>query len=89
MNLFDYVLVNRAPLESPSLADYASRGARPVARHAGRSSVGSVAVVERELAWSYDRGKIRHDPDQLAAAILDLVRRGRPRLRTSGLSTRG
>jgi uncharacterized cofD-like protein len=88
MNLFDYVLVNRTPLQSPSLAAYASRGARPVTRHAGRSSVDGAAVVERELAWSYDRGKIRHDPAQLAGAILDLVRRGRPRLRASGASPR-
>ena len=88
MNLFDYVLVNPAPLDSPIVTDYASRGARPVARRAGQSSIGGAAVIERELAWSYDGGKIRHDPDQLARAILDLVRRGRPRMRTSDPSSR-
>jgi uncharacterized cofD-like protein len=79
LNLFDYVLVNRGPLQPPVVVEYAERGARPVARTSVESWADGVAVVERDLAWSYDGGKIRHEPAQLARAILDLVAQGRPR----------
>jgi uncharacterized cofD-like protein len=79
LNLFDYVLVNRTQLKEPMVVEYAQRGARPVARHGGTQLLGDTPLIERDLTWSYGGGKIRHEPGQLARAILDLVAQGRPR----------
>jgi uncharacterized cofD-like protein len=79
LNLFDYVLVNRSRLQEPTVVEYAQRGARPIARDPNGALAGAPCVVERDLAWSYSGGKIRHEPGQLARAILDLVAKGRPR----------
>jgi len=77
-NLFDYVLVNTRAVDQSLAAQYARSGSLPVVRD-GRSPIGSQPViVERDLAWQLERGKIRHAPDPLAEAILDLSRLGRP-----------
>jgi uncharacterized cofD-like protein len=78
LNLFDYVLVNRTQLRKPMVVEYAQRGARPVERNPAGEQRGGTPVVERDLTWSYAGGKIRHEPGQLARAILDLVAQGRP-----------
>jgi uncharacterized cofD-like protein len=78
LDLFDYVLVNRTQLKEPMVVEYAQRGARPVERHPS-GMIGGTPVIERDLTWSYAGGKIRHEPSQLARAILDLVAQGRPR----------
>ncbi|MBI4485492.1 MAG: uridine diphosphate-N-acetylglucosamine-binding protein YvcK [Acidobacteria bacterium] len=86
-NLFDYVLVNRRPLESPTLVEYAQRGARPVLYGPTEPVGPGGQLVERDLAWSYEGGKIRHAPGQLASAILELVAQGRsPRSTASPIS---
>jgi uncharacterized cofD-like protein len=76
-DLFDYVLVNRRAVESSVMAKYARRGSVPVQRYAATSSRAPV-IVERALAWQFERGKIRHDPTPLGEAILELARAGRP-----------
>jgi uncharacterized cofD-like protein len=77
-DLIDYVLVNRRPVEAAAEAQYARAGSAPVVRD-GRHPVGALPVlVERDLAWQVERGKIRHDPEPLAEAILELARMGRP-----------
>jgi uncharacterized cofD-like protein len=77
-DLFDYVLVNRRPVDPQAAAQYARHGSLPVVRDEfARPGAGPV-VVERDLAWQLERGKIRHDPNPLARAILELARIGRP-----------
>jgi uncharacterized cofD-like protein len=80
-DLFDYVLVNRRAVPSVVAGQYACRGSVPVVRD-GRSAIGTQAVIiERDLAWQFERAKIRHAPEPLAHAILELARAGRPALR--------
>jgi len=77
-DLFDYVLVNRRPVDASAAAQYARHGSRPVIRDGLRAMKPSPVIVERDLAWQQlDRGKIRHEPDALAKAILELARIGR------------
>ena len=78
LDLFDYVLVSRSRLQDPTVIEYGQRGARPIARAPNGARLGDTPVIERDLAWSYTGGKIRHEPAQLARAILDLVAKGRP-----------
>jgi len=76
-DLFDYVLVNRRPVDGAAEAQYARLGSAPIVRD-GRRPVGAQpVVVERDLAWQVEGGKIRHDPEPLAQAILELARKGR------------
>jgi len=84
-DLFDYVLVNTRPVNTSVATDYARRGSRPVVRD-GRSSGIQPAIVERDLSWQLDRGKIRHSPNSLAQAILELARLGRPSILLDSLS---
>ncbi len=79
LDLFDYVLVNRRSISPAVAADYASRGSMPVRRSNPSMSPGCPSlVVERDLAWQNDGKKIRHAPEALADAILELARSGRP-----------
>jgi uncharacterized cofD-like protein len=86
-DLFDYVLVNTRPVNTSAATDYARRGSRPVVRD-GRSAscTHQPAIVERDLSWQLDRGKIRHSPNSLAQAILELTRIGRPAIRLDTVS---
>jgi len=75
-DLFDYVLVNGRAVSSSIVERYASQGSKPVVCggpvHATRA-----AIIKRDLAWEIEQGRIRHAPDALACAILDLARAGR------------
>jgi uncharacterized cofD-like protein len=79
-DLFDYILVNRHPLPAALVASYASRGSLPVRQDGPLRWAGHATVVEADFACEtlLDRGKIRHEPTSLAAAIRDLVALGRP-----------
>jgi uncharacterized cofD-like protein len=76
--IFDHVLVNTRPIPPMSLARYASEAAYPVQRESTGEWRGAVRIVERELAWQVQDGKIRHEPTDLAAAIVELLSRRRP-----------
>jgi uncharacterized cofD-like protein len=76
-DLFDYVLVNRRAVSSSIIKRYACQGSRPVVR-GGPVLATQAAIIESDLAWEVEQGKIRHLPDALARAILDLARKGRP-----------
>ncbi|OFW34592.1 MAG: hypothetical protein A3G76_14980 [Acidobacteria bacterium RIFCSPLOWO2_12_FULL_65_11] len=77
-DLFDYVLVNRRPIDPSVAARYARRGSVPV-RRGDTTAIGArTCLVERDLVWQLEEGKIRHAPDQLANALLELARAGRP-----------
>jgi len=83
-NLFDYVLVNSRAVDPSLAAQYARSGSRPVVTDGRSPLCGQPVVVERDLAWQLERGKIRHAPGPLADAILDLARIGRPDAQSDG-----
>jgi uncharacterized cofD-like protein len=74
-DLFDYVLVNRLPVE-PSVVSRYAPGAQPVVQDRQFATTRPI-VIERDLTWQVERGKIRHRPEPLAEAILELARIGR------------
>ena len=71
--LFDYVLVNNAPVPSDSLVKYARNCSEPVRRSTRGSRRGGTSIVERPLAWQVEGGKLRHDPHHLSRALADLI----------------
>jgi uncharacterized cofD-like protein len=78
-DLFDYVLVNNRPVDATVVAQYAAQGASPVKYdEKAHPLIGHAQVVARSLSLNFDGSKIRHSPDDLAGAILDLLKRGRP-----------
>jgi uncharacterized cofD-like protein len=79
LDLFDYILFTRPQLTPEAKARYVAVGARPVRRASTSAWIGSARVVARDLAWHAHEGEVRHDPESLASAILELVSAGRPR----------
>jgi len=77
-DLFDYILVNRRPLDWGAAERYARQGSRPVECAEPLSWAGRAAIVECDLAVDYNSRKIRHQPQSLARAIRALVNAGRP-----------
>lgn len=71
--LFDYVITNSAPFSAGSLERYARNCAHPVRRRGSRLFHGSARIVERELAWEIENGKLRHDPRHLAQALGEII----------------
>jgi uncharacterized cofD-like protein len=77
-DLFDYVLINRRPISPSVAARYARRGSSPI-QPCQEGSLGPLTrVIERDLGWEVKAGKFRHGPAELASAILELTRAGRP-----------
>jgi uncharacterized cofD-like protein len=77
-DLFDYVLINRSPISPSVAARYARRGSAPIERYQGGAAGTQARIIERDLAWAASEGKLRHRPAELAMAILELARAGRP-----------
>ena len=73
--LFDYVLVNNAPMSVDALQKYASNCSQPVLRQTALSTYGGSRIIERELAWQVEGGKLRHEPAHLASALAELLER--------------
>lgn len=73
--LFDYVLVNNAPIATETLVKYARNCAEPVRRASHAPRQGRTNVVERPLAWQVEDGKLRHDPQHLSRALSELIER--------------
>jgi uncharacterized cofD-like protein len=71
--LFDYVLANNAPIPAESLHKYASNCSQPVLRQTADRSYNGAQIVERELAWQVEGGKLRHEPAHLARALAELL----------------
>jgi uncharacterized cofD-like protein len=76
-DLFDYILVNRRPIDEATARKYASLGSEPVIsdrtlRHAGRAQ-----VIEADLAREFCGSKIRHNPAAVARAVWSLATAGR------------
>lgn len=67
-DLFDYVLVNGAPLPASAAAQYAADGAVGL-RPPDQGCVGGGRVVMADLGGINERGQIRHDPAALGLAL--------------------
>ena len=76
-DLFDYILVNRRPLDASAADAYAAEGSRPVKASTPLRWAGNAHIVECDLAVEYGQRKIRHEPTSLARAVRALVRAGR------------
>lgn len=74
----DAVLVHSARLPAERLAPYRAQGSVPVQPDLDRCAAAGVHVLARDVATP--DGLVRHDPDRLAAVILEeaLERLGRP-----------
>ena len=69
--LFDLCLVNSAGIPEPLLARYAQEGAEPLGVDREACESLGVEVVGRAIAGTAG-SLVRHDPDRLAAALLDI-----------------
>lgn len=69
--LIDTVLLNRTPLERSVVEHYREAGATPVVSDADAIAAHGVTVVEADLLASGEL--VRHDPERLATALLDLL----------------
>lgn len=72
-DLFDYVLVNKAPIPASALLHYASEGAELVRSPSGDLDGLRAQVVTAELANLTECGQIRHDPAALGEALASLA----------------
>ena len=72
-DLFDYILVNRLPIDNDAARQYAAQGSEPVLTHCSLRHAGRAKVIEADLAMEACGAKIRHNPASLAAAIRALV----------------
>jgi uncharacterized cofD-like protein len=77
-DLFDYVLVNKRPLDASLIRNYAQRGSLPIRLDGAIAGATRARIIDYDLAADVQQGTIRHEPEELATAILDLVYRGRP-----------
>jgi uncharacterized cofD-like protein len=77
-DLFDYILVNRRPIDDTAARRYAAQGSEPVIAERVLQYAGTAQVVECDLAIDWGGKKIRHHPQSLARAIRALIRAGRP-----------
>jgi uncharacterized cofD-like protein len=77
-DLFDYVLVNRRPVNDSAVRRYAARGSQPVSVDGMLKYSANAQIVECDLATEQHGAKIRHRPGSLARAIRALVVAGRP-----------
>ena len=71
-DLFDYVLVNRAPLPALTLAQYAADGALLIDVDVDPPLETRAHVVSADLARVTASGEIRHDPTALGLALAAL-----------------
>ena len=73
-DLFDYVLVNRAPLPAAAVAQYEADGARVIDAPLSAAYRGRPRTVLADLARVTPSGQIRHDPTALGFALTALSR---------------
>jgi uncharacterized cofD-like protein len=71
-DLFDYVLVNRAPLPATAVAHYAADGARVIGLQDHVTHSGRARIVGADLSTVTASGQIRHDPAALGFALTAL-----------------
>jgi 2-phospho-L-lactate transferase/gluconeogenesis factor (CofD/UPF0052 family) len=77
-HLFDYILVNCRPLTIGRIRQQAALGAEPVPCSMPLTCAGGATVVFADLATELPGGEVRHSAEDLGAALVRLVARGRP-----------
>jgi uncharacterized cofD-like protein len=70
--MIDAVLANSAPIPERMLAHYAEAGSQRVTVDCAALERAGAAVIETDLLAA-DGGLIRHDPEKLAGAVLELL----------------
>lgn len=76
-DLFDYIMVNRSPLDPAAALRYAKRGAFPVLCGGPLHWTGRAEIFECDLVPDCSGEKIRHQPRAVARAIRALIAAGR------------
>ncbi|MGO4514536.1 uridine diphosphate-N-acetylglucosamine-binding protein YvcK [Terriglobus sp. 2YAB30_2] len=74
--LFDYALINTAPMSAASLAQYAREGQAPIV--ADLDAVRELGVEPVTGSFVYEGAVLRHDYDRVAETMLQLAVKGRP-----------
>ncbi|QEE28818.1 YvcK family protein [Terriglobus albidus] len=74
--LFDYALINTAPISPASLAQYAREGQAPIV--ADLDAVRALGVEPVTGNFVYEGAVLRHDYDRVAETMLQLAVKGRP-----------
>lgn len=72
-DLFDYCLVNKGEIADDTLERYRQDGAESVLIDLSRLKKMGIKVVESDLVEIRDQ-LVRHDPDKLAQAVMDILR---------------
>lgn len=71
-HLFDLCLVNSGRIPAEVLARYAQEDAEPPRCDRGECAALGVELVHRPVSLVRDSGHVRHDPDKLAQALLEI-----------------
>ena len=71
--LIDYCLVNNSSIDPSLLERYREEGATPVELDLSRTRRLGVKVIEKDMMGVHN-GYVRHDPEKLAHAIMDIYR---------------
>jgi uncharacterized cofD-like protein len=77
VGIIDAVLANSAPIPRTLLAHYAETGSEAVSVDRAALEGAGMEVVEADLLGTVEGGLIRHDPEKLARAVLELLE-GKP-----------
>jgi len=72
-DIIDYCLVNNGPIEPSLLARYKEEGAAPVELDLQRARRLGIKIIEKDMVGIH-KGFVRHDPEKLALAIMDIFR---------------
>lgn len=74
--LLDFAILNKRPIPAALRRAYAAQKVFPVANDTPRLIEAGIEVIERNLLWSKGE-KVRHDPVQAAAVVVELALRAR------------
>ena len=84
--LVDYCLVNNAPMPADLLPFYARENAEPIRVDRAEIEALGVVVEERPVADLKQKRLARHDPEQLARAIVQLMENHTVRIEEGGIA---
>lgn len=84
--LVDYCLVNNAPMPADLLPFYARENAEPIRVDRAEIEKLGVVVEERPVADLHQKRLARHDPEQLARAIVQLMENHTVRIEEGGVA---
>ena len=87
-DLFDVILVNRTRPTPAQLARYRDEGARLIECDGHLPAGGGAQILAADLLDTSSGHVVRHDSDKLAAAVLEIARRGRQGCAELGTSPR-